>query len=366
MTDLLYQIALTQVPNIGYVHARTLAQHFESAEAIFKARRSSLEKIDGIGTVRAESIKAYQSFTSAEQEMAFIHKHGIQALFITDPAYPQRLLHCYDAPALLFYKGSADLNASRMVAIVGTRSNTDYGRQVTETLVNELSAVKPVIVSGLAFGIDAAAHRSALKNDLPTIGVVGHGLDQVYPPAHGALAKEMIRQGGGLLTEFRSGTKPDKHNFPGRNRVVAALSDATIVVETSIKGGSLITAELANSYNRDVFAVPGRTNDVRSEGCNDLIKNNKAILLTDAAQFIQLMGWQEQQKPAKPAQKQLFIQLSADEEKIMGLLKEKELVHIDELNLRSGLSNSAVAAAILNLELQGVVRSMPGKMYGVV
>ena len=360
--DLLYQLALTLVPNIGYVHAKTLALHFGTARAVFEAKRSSLEKIEGIGSVRAESIKAFNNFSEAEKEIAFIEKYKIQPLFITDPAYPQRLLHCYDAPALLFYKGKADLNASKIIAIVGTRSSTDYGRQITENLVKELSALDVIIVSGLAFGIDAIAHKAALNHELPTVGVVGHGLDRIYPAEHSGLAKEMLQSGGGILSEFKSNTKPDKHNFPGRNRVVAGISDVTVLVETSIKGGSMITADLANSYNRDVFAVPGRLTDAKSEGCNHLIQNNKAILFTDAAQLIEIMGWQQKEK-TKTQQSRLFVQLSAEEQKLIDLLKEKDSMSVDELNLKSGLSVSTVANLLLNLELQGVVRALPGKIY---
>lgn len=363
--ELLYQIALTQVPNIGYVHARTLVQHFGSASAVFGAKRSLLEKVEGIGTVRANSIKSFNSFEEAEREIIFIEKYNIQPLFFTDAAYPQRMLNCYDAPALLYYKGTANLNASMIVAIVGTRNNTDYGKHVTETLVKELSALDLIVVSGLAFGIDGIAHKCALKHNIPTIGVVGHGLDQVYPAQHSGLAKDMLKHGGGLLTEFRSKTKPDKHNFPGRNRIVAGISDATILVETGIKGGSMITAEIANSYNRDVFAVPGKITDIKSEGCNHLIKTNKAAIFTDANEFLEMMGWQKKEVKRKQ-QKELFVELSEDEKKLMELLKQKETMHIDELNLQSGLSASAVAAGLLNLELAGMIRALPGRVYRLI
>ena len=287
-------------------------------------------------------------------------------LFLSDPKYPQRLLNCYDAPVLLFYKGGADLNASKILAIVGTRSNTEYGKLFTEKLVKELSAIQVMVVSGLAFGIDAIAHKAALKNKLNTLGVVGHGLDQIYPPEHNNLAKEIVKEGGGILTEFRKGTKPDKHNFPGRNRIVAGISDATIVVESGIKGGSLITAELANGYNRDVFAVPGKTTDNKSAGCNHLIKTNKAVLLTEAKDLIELMGWEQNPKPSRKIQRQLFIQFSKEEKSILDILNEKEMAHIDELNQRTGLSSSTVAAAILNLELQNVIQSLPGKIYKLI
>lgn len=362
-SELLNQLALTLVPNIGDVQAKILINHFGDATSVFNAKKSSLEKIEGIGGVRAKSIKEFDDFHLAEHELKFVEKYKIKTLFLTDENYPKRLLNCYDSPTLLFYKGIADLNASKVLAIVGTRSNTDYGKQFTEKLVKDLSDQDILIISGLAHGIDAIAHKAALKNNLPTLGVVGHGLDKVYPSENTALAKDMVKEGGGILSEFFSGTKPDKHNFPLRNRVVAGLSDATVVVETNIKGGSMITAKLADAYNRDVFAVPGRTNDKASSGCNHLIKYNKAILLTDAEELLDVLGWKEKKKDKIKQQKELFIELSAEEKQIVHLLQEKEMVHIDEINLQSGLSSSAVAAAILNLELQNVIASLPGKMY---
>ena len=266
----------------------------------------------------------------------------------------------------MYYKGEADLNRKKIIAIVGTRNHTDYGKQITEKLIEDLREQNVVVISGLAYGIDAIAHKTAIKNNLLTVGILAHGLDQVYPAQHTGLAKEMFKSGGGLLTEFRSKSKPDKHNFPTRNRIVAGMSDATIIVETGIKGGSMITAELANNYNKDVFAFPGKVTDTKSAGCNYLIKNNKAVLLTDAQELIELMSWEEKsQKPKAMSQRELFIELSDDEKIIIAILKEKNSVHIDEINFKSGLSSSSVAAAILNLELQNVVLSLPGKLYQI-
>ncbi len=359
--DLLYQISLTQISNIGPVQARILIEHFGNAEDIFKASKKQLGAIENIGEVRAKSIKAFTSFSVAETEIQFIEKYKIQMLFLTDKNYPQRLLHCYDAPTLLYYRGSADLNVAKVAAIIGTRNNTDYGKQCTEKLVADLHEQNVLILSGLAFGIDAVAHKSALQNNLQTVAVLAHGLDSIYPAQHKTLAKDMILNGG-LLTEFMQKTKPDKHNFPKRNRIVAGMADATIVVETAIKGGSMITAELANNYNRDVFAFPGKTTDSKSAGCNYLIKNNKAFLLTDVQELLELMGW-EKKKTKPKIQKELFIELSADEKIIADILKQKDAVHIDEIYLHSGLSSSSVAGAILNLELKNAVISLPGKMY---
>lgn len=364
-TDLLYQLALTLVPNIGDVHAKILVQHFGDAKSIFRAKESTLEKLEGIGTVRARSIKEFNDYHLAEEELKFVEKFNIRTFFLTDEDYPKRLLNCYDSPTLLYYKGTANLNASRMIAIVGTRSNTDYGKQFTEKLVKELAEYNVTIVSGLAFGIDAIAHKAALKNNIPTIGVVGHGLRKMYPADHATLAREMISNGGGVLTEFFSETQPDKHNFPLRNRIVAGLTDATVIVESAVKGGSMITAKLADGYNRDVFAVPGRTIDKVSSGCNHLIKYNKAVLLSNADDLLEIMGWKESMRKKKQ-QRELFIELTADEKQIVDILREKESAHIDEINLSSGLSSSAVAAAILNLELEGVIQSQPGKMYRMV
>jgi DNA processing protein len=363
-TQLLYQLALTEVPNIGWVQAKILSQHFGEAEKIFKAKQSTLEKIEGIGTIRASSIKNFHDFSKAEEEIKFIEKFKIKTLFITDKEYPQRLLNCYDSPTLLFYKGTADLSAQKIISVVGTRTHTDYSKKITDKLIEELSAQNILIVSGMAYGVDAIAHKAAVKNNLPTVGVLAHGLDQIYPADHSNLAKDMLKNSGGLLTEFRSKTNPDKHNFPTRNRIVAGMSDATIVIESGIKGGSMVTAELANGYNKDVFAFPGKTTDNKSAGCNYLIRSNKAMLLTDAQQLIEIMGWEEKSQRSKvKIQKEIFIELSKNEKIIVDILNEKETVHIDEINLRSGLSSSAIAAAILNLELQNVVNGLPGKIY---
>ena len=360
--DLLYQIALTLVPNIGNVHAKTLALHFGDAESIFKAKRKDLEQLDGIGIIRAKSIKEFNSFTGSEKEIEFIEQYKIAPLFITDKNYPQRLRNCYDSPALLFYRGNADLNTSKIVGIVGTRNNSEYGKNICEQLVQDLQEQNILIVSGLAFGIDTIAHKTALKNNLQTIGVLAHGLDTLYPAQNKSLAKQMIEQGG-LLTEFMSGTNPDKQNFPKRNRIVAGISDAIVVIETGKKGGSLITAELANGYNKDIFAIPGRCNDSKSEGCNFLIKNNKAALITCANDLLENMAWKENKKISPKKQRELFIDLTADEKVIVAILQLQESSTIDELYFKSALSSSAVAAALLMLEMQGVIVSLPGKIY---
>jgi DNA processing protein len=359
--DILYQVALTLVPNIGDVHAKALVNIYGNAESIFKAPKKQLEKIDGIGSIRAASIKAFSDFSTCEEEINFIQKYKITPLFLSGPAYPQRLLNCYDSPPLLYYRGNADLNASKLVSVVGTRNHSDYGRHQCEKLVEELREQNVVVISGLAFGIDTIAHKAALKYDLKTVGVLAHGLDRIYPTQNKNLAKQMTAQGG-LLTDFTSGSNPDKQNFPKRNRIVAGMCDALVVIESGVKGGSLITAELANSYNKDVFAIPGRVSDAKSEGCNYLIKNNKASLITTAADLVELMNWAPKEKKIKK-QRELFIELSAVEKILVTLLQQRVTFQVDELYLKSILSSSAVAAALLMLEMQGVVTAMPGKVY---
>ena len=363
--DLLYQIALSLIPNIGDVHAKALINIYGDAQSVFKATKKELENLDGIGSVRASSIKSFNNFQSSEAEILFLEKYKISPVFITDKKYPQRLLNCYDSPALLYYRGIADLNCSKIIAVVGTRNHTEYGKTICEKFIEELAVENILVVSGLAFGIDTIAHKAAIKNNLSTVAVLAHGLDRIYPSQNKQLAKHMIEQGG-LLTEFISNTNPDKQNFPKRNRIVAGISDAVIVMETGIKGGSLITAELGNSYNKDVFAIPGRVNDSKSEGCNYLIKNNKASLINSADDFLEMMNWKPAEKKAIKKQRELFIELTEDEKTVVAILQNQESIQIDELYFKSGLSSSATAAALLMLEMQGIVASMPGKIYKMI
>ncbi len=358
--SLLHQIALTFIPNIGDIQARALVNHFGNAEDIFKAKRKDLERIEGMGIIRAGEIKKFNAFSRIEKEIKFIGKYNISPIFINDPSYPKRLLNCIDAPVMLYYKGNADLNAEKVIGVVGTRNNTEYGKQLCEKFIEGLAGLDIIIISGLAFGIDTLAHRSAVQNNLKTIGVLAHGLDKLYPSHNKSLAKQMINNGG-LLTDFPSDTNPDRQNFPKRNRIVAGICDAVVVIETSIKGGSLITAELANGYNRDVFVFPGRTTDRNSEGCNYLVKSNKACLITSVDDVMKTMNWEDKRLPVNK-QKELFVELSDNEKIIVEMLKINDQ-HIDELNMRSGFPSSTMAAVLLNLELQGVISSMPGKIY---
>lgn len=357
----IYQLSLTRIPDIGSILTKQLIDYFGSASAVFKARKKELAAVEGIGEVRATQIKKFSDHDSSEQELKKIEQHQLTLLFITDEQYPQRLKNCSDPPLVLFFKGNKSLNPSRIISVIGSRNATDYGRTVTEQLIKALQPYDVMIVSGLAHGIDAIAHRAALQQQLPTIGVMAHGFKTIYPHVHRSLAREMIDQGG-LLTEFWWDALPDKHHFPQRNRIVAGISDATVVIETAVKGGSMITADLAFEYNRDVFAVPGRIYDQRSSGCLQLIAQNKATAFTSPEQIINALGWLEPKKK-KNLQKKLFPELSSEEQIIVSILTEHHQIHVDELYLKTKLPSSAMASAILNLELQNIIIQLPGKRY---
>lgn len=359
--ELFYQLALTFVPGIGAKTGRVLLEHFGNAATIFKRPLKELNKVAGIGEVRVKGFKDEEVLKKAERELAFLVKNDIQTLYCNH-RFPKRLSNCSDAPLLLFYKGNADLDTAKIVAIVGTRKNTDYGHKLCEELVDGLRPLEHVlVVSGLAMGIDAIAHKRAVQFGIPTVGVLGHGLDRIYPYIHKELSEQMI-ENGGLLTEYPSETLPDRSNFPMRNRVVAGMSDVTVVVESHISGGALITAHMASGYNREVAAFPGRVNDSRSAGCNELIRTNIAGMITNAEDLIDMMSWGNEGRP-KAVQKQLFINLSADEQKIVDLLQTKDSVHADELFHGTGLANSQLAATLLQLEMLGIIKTLPGKYY---
>ncbi|HQT21756.1 MAG: DNA protecting protein DprA [Sphingobacteriales bacterium 17-39-43] len=359
---LLHQLALSCIPGIGSVLARNLLSYCGDAEEVFKAKAKNLAHIPGIGPKTLEFLKEHSALKRAEQELKFIDKFRIKAFFLTDDDYPKRLRNCADAPIIVYFKGNADLNASKVISIVGTRNATDYGKEICRTLVEDLKIHQPLIISGLAYGIDGAAHKEALKNNIPNVAVLAHGLDRIYPAQHRTMA-EKILDCGGLITEFMSGTIPDRENFPKRNRIIAGLADLTIVVEANIKGGALITAELANSYNRDVFAYPGRINDEFSQGCNFLIKTNRANLMNRVADIEYLMGWtRDQALPLKP-QLSLPINLTADEQIIANILYEKGSLGVDDLAILSGFQQSKLVMVILGMEMQGSIISLPGKVY---
>lgn len=357
-----HQIALSCLPGIGSVLARSLLSYCGSAEEVFKSKSKLLAKIPGIGPKTLDQILNHSVFSLAENELKFIEKFKISPLFISSEQYPRRLRNCPDAPVMLYFKGKADLNGSKLISIVGTRNASDYGREICRNLIADLKEYNPLIVSGLAYGIDSAAHREALKNTIPTVGVLAHGLDRIYPAQHRNMAEKML-ECGGLITEFMSGTIPDRENFPKRNRIIAGLSDLTIVVEANIKGGALITAELANTYNRDVFAFPGRINDESSRGCNHLIKTNRAHLVTGMADLEYIMGWSRE--AARPLQQQLSlpVNLNEEERKIADIIQAHGEIAVDELAMLSSLQQSRLAVNILGMEMKGIVISLPGKVY---
>jgi DNA processing protein len=366
-SNLIYQIALSLFPRIGAVNSRRLVAYLGSLNAVFEASPKSLKDIPGLGNglIRTVIEKREEVLKRAEKEIEFIGKYKLKTFFYLDRDYPRRLAQCDDAPVILFQKGDADLNYQKIISVVGTRNATDYGRHVTEELIVGLveSGINVLIVSGLAFGIDITAHKSALKHQLPTLGVVGHGLDKMYPSAHTNLAREMIASGGGVLSDFPSGSKIDPGNFPRRNRIVAGLSDCTIVVESGEKGGALVTADIANSYNRDVFAYPGRTGDPFSKGCNDLIRRNKAALIESAADLIDFMGWEAN---AQPRQQVLLIDLSVEEQQIVELLKTNEIITTDITARELNMTVQTINSLMLNLEFKGILKSLPGNRFKLV
>lgn len=361
MKDLLYKIALTLVPKVGAKTARNLISYCGGVRQVFESSQKELIRIPGIGKSIAQNIAGKEVFDLAEKEMQFLENNQVKALFYLDEAYPYRLKHFSDSPILVYYKGEADLNAHRIVAIVGTRKPSHFGVGICEELIEMIKPYKVIIVSGLAYGVDITAHRKCLEVGIPTIGVLGHGLNHIYPAQHRRIAEAMTQKGG-LLSEYTSGTRPEREYFPMRNRIVAGMCDALIVVETAKKGGSMITAKMANDYNRDVFAVPGRVGDKLSEGCNHLIKTHQAALLEQAKDIAYVMQWEEKTKPPL-LQGQLFFDLTQEEKIIVDLLGNKEAIGIEQLLVSAKMTNSTMAGNLLNLEFKGLVRSLPGKRY---
>lgn len=362
---LLYQIGLTLVPGIGDVLGKKLISYCGNPESIFKEPKKMLQKIPRISDKLIAAIANKELLTRAEKEILFLEKYRIKPLYYQDNDYPFRLKNCLDSPIMLYYKGNSEINMHKVIGIVGTRSATDYGKEICHKIISGLVDHQVMIVSGLAYGIDSCAHRTAIESGLSTIGVLGHGLDRIYPIQNTGLAERMIRQGG-LLTDFISETKPDRENFPQRNRIIAGLCDAIVVVEAAKKGGALITAEFANSYNRDVFAVPGKIGDIYSEGCNFLIKINKAALIQSGEDIKYMMGW-DTEKPGKTSgQRRLFIEMTQEEETVVNILNEHGETGIDDLTFKSRLSMSKCSAALLNLEFEGIVKSLPGKIYALI
>lgn len=366
-SELKYRIALSLIPKIGHITAKKLIAYVGSMEGIFSESKKNLLKIPGIGEILAESIVTSNALNLAEEEIEFIHKKNIRFFFYLDKDYPERLRHCDDAPLLLYAIGKAEMNWPKMISIVGTRKATSEGIAFCNKLLKDLAerGHDPVIISGLAYGIDAAAHNAAIENNLRTFAVMGHGLDIIYPASHKPLAKKII-ENGLLITDFPSKTIRDKNNFIKRNRIIAGMSDATIVVESGEKGGSLITADLANSYNRDVFAVPGRISDEYSRGCNQLIKTNKAALLETVEDLEYLLGWEVKNSKTEAVQRDLFLELTDEEKIIASILNQENELTIDLICLKASMPTSRVSPLLLNLEFSGIVKAMPGKKYKLI
>ncbi|MFC5282699.1 DNA-processing protein DprA [Pedobacter alpinus] len=359
---MLHNIAITMVKGIGDITIKSLIGYCGSAEEVFNTKQSTLEKIPGVGPKIAKNIVTHSAFERAEQELKFVEKFKIQPLFFTDADYPKRLRNCNDSPVLVYFKGNANLNNQKVIAIVGTRKASNYGRAFCEKLIDGLKEHQPIIISGLAYGIDVAAHKAALAYNQSTIGVLGHGLDRIYPALHRSVAEKML-ESGGLITEFPSLTNPDRQNFPKRNRIIAGMVDAVIVVEAAKKGGALITAEIANSYNRDVFALPGKIDDEFSEGCNFLIKTNRANLITCPKDIEYIMGWQLENTLKHKETPKLFVELNTDEKLIFDIIKESSVLSIDDLQIKANMPQSKLAMLLLSLEMQSVIIALPGKVY---
>ena len=358
-------VALHFIPGIGDILVKQLVSYCGSAEQVFKQSRGRLLKIPGIGEITAEAIHQGRAFDHAEKEFRKAEREETEILLFTDKAYPKRLKSIDDAPSILYVKGNINLNHPKTIAIVGTRQATSYGKAQVERLIEELIPHAPLIISGLAYGIDIHAHKQALKQGLNTVGVLGSGLDVIYPAAHKDIAKSMTNHGG-LVTENQFGTQPDAHNFPARNRIIAGLCDALIVVEAAAKGGALITAEIANSYNKDVFAIPGNIGHTFSEGCNKLIKINKASLLMSVKDLEYILNWNVGVEKSGPQLSLDLPSLEPDELTVMKVLQEKNApIMIDELSEKTDMGQGMLASLLLTLEFKNMVISLPGKMNRV-
>lgn len=363
--ELRYTLALQRVPNLGDASAKKLLQIVGSAEGIFKEKKQNLLKIDGIGASKLKDLTTHLFLDEAEEEIAYMKENDIRFSYFKDTNYPEKLKHCIDSPILLFQKGNMQLPKQKILSIVGTRKVTTYGKAFCEQLIEALAPLNPIIVSGFAYGVDIVAHKAAMNNGLQTIACLAHGFEQMYPKVHKKYSSK-IKENGGFLTEFWSNDAFDRTNFLRRNRIIAGISEATIVIESAEKGGSLVTADIANSYNREVFAVPGRTSDSQSEGCNNLIKTQQARLLTCAADIIYMLGWKLDEKAVKSSQPELFVSLTEEETIVHEYLKQHDKVVLDEIAVHCSLPTYKVATLLLSLELKGVVRPIPGKLFQAV
>lgn len=363
--ELLYVLALQRVKGIGDINAKKLISHCGSAKQVLTEKRQILEKINGIGSFTLKNLFDSANLKDAEKELQYIQKNNIETLYFKDKNYPERLKHCVDAPILFFKEGNFKLENQPIISIVGTRKVTSYGRDFCEKLISDLKEYNPIIVSGFAYGVDICAHKSALKNNLQTIGVLAHGFEEVYPKSHKKYVSE-INKNGGFITDFWHNDELQRENFLKRNRIVAGISEATIIIESAEKGGSLVTADIANSYSRDVFAVPGRSTDVYSKGCNDLIRRNQAAILTSANDLIEFLNWELVPKQPKVIQKQLFVELTEVEQLIYDFLLENGKQLLDLISLNCKLPIHQTTTLLFNLEMKGVVKPLPGKLFEAV
>ena len=361
--NLAHKIAISLIPGIGAITARNLIAYVGSVEGVFQEKEKNLMKIPGVGEVNAQKVVRQNVLERAAKEVDYILKNNIQTFFYLDENYPTRLKNCSDAPIILYFKGNANLNERRIISIVGTRNATNYGKEICEELIRSFSerGYPILVVSGLAYGIDVHAHKACLKYNVPTVGVFAHGLDDIYPALHAPIAAKML-ENGGLISDFVSETKIDRQNFLQRNRIIAGLADATVIIESAEKGGALVTADIANSYNRDVFAFPGRSSDSFSRGCNKLIKFNEAVLVENAADIEKAMNWDVKTPSTRIFQTSLFSELIPEEQKLIDLLKAGDRF-VDEITMETQMPMSKVSAMLLGLEFKGLVISLPGKMY---
>ncbi|MCM8569598.1 DNA-processing protein DprA [Gramella jeungdoensis] len=362
--DLLYTLALQHIPNLGDTTAKKLIRHFGNAENVFKEKKSNLLKLDGVGSIRLKGLNDSKHLKAAEEELKFIEANKINYHYFQESHYPEKLKHCIDGPILLFSRGIINLERKRIISIVGTRQITSHGMAFCEKLIEDLSPLDPVIVSGFAYGVDITAHKAAVKSKLQTIGCLAHGLNQIYPKVHKKYVNQ-IEENGGFFTDFWSTDKFDRNNFLKRNRIIAGLSEATIVIESAEKGGALVTADIAGSYDREVFAVPGRPTDKFSSGCNNLIKAQKAHVITSAADLAYILNWEIEEKQ-KSVQKQLFVVLEDDEQKLYEFLKTRGKTELDLLALNCNFPTFKTASLLLNMELKGVIRPLPGKLFEAI
>ena len=361
-----YRIALIQLPGIGHLYAKLLTEYFKGAKALFQASEKDLECIPGVGKVLlstlCNSTLKRAALKRARQEFKFTQKHNIAIWFYDDEHYPEQLKSCNDSPYILYFKGTPFLNKNKILAVVGTRKATAYGEDVTRRIIEDLADHKIIIVSGLAYGIDAYAHKFSLDNNMSTIGVLAHGLDKLYPQKNRELARRMV-QNGGLLTEFLSGSNPDRENFPKRNRIVAGMADATLIVEATKKGGALITANIAHSYGRDVLAVPGRSIDVFSAGCNQLIKSNKAALVESGEDVLKALNWIKTTNKNTVKQLTCFDNEVGDEKHILEIIQQTGISNKDQIALQLNQPIHKVSSMLFSLELNGKIKALPGNNY---